>query len=453
MFVIASSFVVATVIEIVLEKTYPAVPGEAGGNMLTSRLAFHNALPENCDLALRVINQGGEDPFDEEINILGTKSNWFRKGDEALLPFEIKKDTNITMQITGTVSGDGCTSDICALQDCELVPKDINVLAGTSQTVTIYGTNLLGTNDIVPSMRGDRIEKSSDGYPEIRIIANLPSWTSRGPSINIFLADKDYKAEEDLGSGADQCDVGKDGKVVEFKDIESEDPHFDTDFDTTVGTNKYYQVCVQEFSENAGESTKCAAVRGTTYYQEIMDSANFEKPKRNSEYGPEFFKYNLGGSYNLYISESTEIDGFELVVDVEEVTRANSLHMMWLLPQYIILTCGEILFSITGLEFAYTQSPTTMKAVVQALYLLTTAGGNLIDWIVVAALSPYFKKQWHEFLTFASIMVLDALILVFLAIRYKYVDYTSSGEEMTDEQRKKEALQIHRRASVASLDH
>ena len=69
------------------------------------------------------------------------------------------------------------------------------------------------------------------------------------------------------------------------------------------------------------------------------------------------------------------------------------MHMMWLLPQYIILTCGEILFSITGLEFAYTQSPASMKAVVQALYLLTTAGGNLIDWIVVAALSPYFKKQ------------------------------------------------------------
>ena len=78
---------------------------------------------------------------------------------------------------------------------------------------------------------------------------------------------------------------------------------------------------------------------------------------------------------------------------MEEVTRANSLHMMWLLPQYIIMTCGEILFSVTALEFAYTQSPTTMKAVVQALYKLTSAGGNLINWIVIAALSPYFKKQ------------------------------------------------------------
>ena len=63
MFVIASSFVIATVVEIVLEKTYPAVPGEGGVNMLTARLAFHNALPENCNLALSVIKK--EDPTEE----------------------------------------------------------------------------------------------------------------------------------------------------------------------------------------------------------------------------------------------------------------------------------------------------------------------------------------------------------------------------------------------------
>ena len=65
MFVIASSFVIATVVEIVLEKTYPAVPGEGGVNMLSARLAFHNALPENCNLALSVIKKGDEteDPW------------------------------------------------------------------------------------------------------------------------------------------------------------------------------------------------------------------------------------------------------------------------------------------------------------------------------------------------------------------------------------------------------
>ena len=72
MFVIASSFVVATVVEIVLEKTYPAVPGEAGGNMLTSRLAFHNALPAECTLALNVVQTDETDkPFMETIEIGG----------------------------------------------------------------------------------------------------------------------------------------------------------------------------------------------------------------------------------------------------------------------------------------------------------------------------------------------------------------------------------------------
>ena len=57
--------------------------------------------------------------------------------------------------------------------------------------------------DVYLSDNGDRIEKSSDGYPEIRIIANLPSWTSLGPSINVFLADEKYNSAEDLGSGAE----------------------------------------------------------------------------------------------------------------------------------------------------------------------------------------------------------------------------------------------------------
>ena len=71
MFVIASSFVVATVVEIVLEKTYPAVPGEAGGSMFTSRLAFHNALPAECNLALNVVNTNDTEALTESIVIQG----------------------------------------------------------------------------------------------------------------------------------------------------------------------------------------------------------------------------------------------------------------------------------------------------------------------------------------------------------------------------------------------
>lgn len=46
--------------------------------------------------------------------------------------------------------------------------------------------------------------------------------------------------------------------------------------------------------------------------------------------------------------------------------------------RYVVITAGEILFSITGLEFAYSQAPQSMKAILQAAWLMTTAVGSLI---------------------------------------------------------------------------
>jgi dipeptide/tripeptide permease len=42
------------------------------------------------------------------------------------------------------------------------------------------------------------------------------------------------------------------------------------------------------------------------------------------------------------------------------------------------MTAGEILFSVTGLEFAFREAPDSMKSVVTSCWLLTTAVGNLL---------------------------------------------------------------------------
>ena len=68
-----------------------------------------------------------------------------------------------------------------------------------SRTVTFYGSK---EEDIFMSMYEDRIEKSSDGYPNVRVIADLPSWRDKQP-LNVFLAEEDYSKEEDLGAGAE----------------------------------------------------------------------------------------------------------------------------------------------------------------------------------------------------------------------------------------------------------
>jgi solute carrier family 15 oligopeptide transporter 1 len=92
------------------------------------------------------------------------------------------------------------------------------------------------------------------------------------------------------------------------------------------------------------------------------------------------------------------------------VTEENSVHIFWLLPQYLVLTVGEILFSITSMEFAYSQAPATMKSVLQvgapactqptwhmaawqAMYLMTTAVGNLITMIIVEIFSAIGWEQ------------------------------------------------------------
>ena len=49
----------------------------------------------------------------------------------------------------------------------------------------------------------------------------------------------------------------------------------------------------------------------------------------------------------------------------------------WQLLAYVLLTSGEVMISITGLEFSYTQAPKTMKSVVMALWLFSVSLGNL----------------------------------------------------------------------------
>ena len=49
----------------------------------------------------------------------------------------------------------------------------------------------------------------------------------------------------------------------------------------------------------------------------------------------------------------------------------------WQVLAYAILTASEVMVSITGLEFAYTQAPKKMKSVIMALFLMSISLGNL----------------------------------------------------------------------------
>ena len=98
-------------------------------------------------------------------------------------------------------------------------------------------------------------------------------------------------------------------------------------------------------------------------------------------------KLTVGGVYTIvaYVS-STEATG-----KIITITQPNSVHVLWLLPQIIIITMAEVMFNITGLEFAYSQAPKTMKSLLQACWLLTVAFGHL--FVVFIEKAHIFERR------------------------------------------------------------
>ena len=94
-----------------------------------------------------------------------------------------------------------------------------------------------------------------------------------------------------------------------------------------------------------------------------------------------------GGCYLALISQTSD----EIKANVLTITNPNSVHILWLIPQYIVITAGEIMFSITGLEFSFTQAPSSMKSLLQAAWLITVALGNLV--VVIVAEAKIFDSQ------------------------------------------------------------
>lgn len=102
-----------------------------------------------------------------------------------------------------------------------------------------------------------------------------------------------------------------------------------------------------------------------------------------------FSRYTLKAS-DIDSCEPVELEvgvGYTFIIDDQKCTfretrEAPDLSLIWQAPQYVLITAGEVMFSVTGLEFSYSQAPTSMKSVLQAGWLLCVAFGNLFVVII-----------------------------------------------------------------------
>jgi POT family proton-dependent oligopeptide transporter len=104
-------------------------------------------------------------------------------------------------------------------------------------------------------------------------------------------------------------------------------------------------------------------------------------------------------------------------------------HVAWQVPAYLFLSIGEVLVSVTALEFAYTQAPASMKSVIMSLWYLTISAGSALT-AAVAKLNR-FHGAWY-FAFFAVLMLGGALAFTWVARRYRPTPHAVAAEAQAE---------------------
>ncbi len=98
------------------------------------------------------------------------------------------------------------------------------------------------------------------------------------------------------------------------------------------------------------------------------------------------------------------------------------LSVLWQMPAYVLLTAGEVMASITALEFAYTQAPRHLKAIMQAVYLLSVTAGNWftagVQWFISNPDGTSKLSGAPYFIFFAGLAMVAAFVFSLVARRY-----------------------------------
>jgi len=98
-------------------------------------------------------------------------------------------------------------------------------------------------------------------------------------------------------------------------------------------------------------------------------------------------------------------------------------HIGWQLLAYVVLTCAEVMVSITCLEFSYTQAPKTMKSFVMAFFMLSISAGNLftsgVNFFIQNPDGSSKLAGADYFIFFTALMLITALLFAITSRFYK----------------------------------
>ncbi len=109
------------------------------------------------------------------------------------------------------------------------------------------------------------------------------------------------------------------------------------------------------------------------------------------------------------------------------IDAGETPNIKWQILAFIILTAGEVLVYGTGLEYAYTQAPPSMKSTIMACYLLTVTIGNVLVSVIQNNIkSGGFFSQFQGadfYWLFTGICAATAVVFMFVSPFIKEKSY------------------------------
>jgi dipeptide/tripeptide permease len=89
----------------------------------------------------------------------------------------------------------------------------------------------------------------------------------------------------------------------------------------------------------------------------------------------------------------------------------------WQLLPYFVITCGEVMLSITGLSFTYQEVGMKMKSSSASLWLLMVTIGNILSM----SFASMYDRMGAKYFMFVNAAIIIVAMLVYLLIRKNYV--------------------------------
>ena len=82
------------------------------------------------------------------------------------------------------------------------------------------------------------------------------------------------------------------------------------------------------------------------------------------------------------------------VCDKDSKLPISDVTIFLQIPQFLLIGASEVLASITGLEFFFSQAPKSMRSVMMSVYLFTTALGSWSTALLIFIVNSDQSNQW-----------------------------------------------------------